>query len=309
MKILFFGTPHLAAEILKKLIASEHEVIAVVTQPDKAAGRGGNVKMPPAKEVALEAGINVLQPEKISDEEVLDSIEAIGADLHVVAAYAQKLPNRLLDMAPLGCINVHPSLLPKYRGAAPLRAAILAGESVSGVTIMKMAEKMDAGDILMQREMPLDPDETNQSIEEKAIALGGELLLETIGKIADGTVNPVPQDESLSTYVKQIKKEDGLIDFSEDAAVIERKIRAYDPWPGTFTYLDGKVFKILKAEVLEGGEEAEPGTVGDVTKDGFTIMTGAGVLRPLMVQIEGKKKMPTAEFLKGKKLDRGMKLG
>lgn len=312
MKIVFFGTPHLGAEILKRLIASRHEVIAVVTQPDRASGRGKVVNYSPAKETALEAGIPVLQPEKISAPEALDEIEALGADLHVVAAYAQKLPERLLKMAPMGCINVHPSLLPKYRGAAPLTAAILAGDSVSGVTIMQMAEKMDAGDIYMQEEMPLDPHETNASIEEKAVELGGRLLLETIDRIEAGTAVHVPQDESGSTYIKQIKKEEGLLDFSQDADSLERRIRAFDPWPGTYTYLDGKTFKICSAEVediADAGEEAVPGTVTDVTKKSFLIACGQGFLRPLSVQLEGKKKMSTEEFLRGRKLEQGMKLG
>lgn len=310
MKIVFFGTPHLAGEILKKLIDSRHEVIAVVTQPDRSSGRGKTVKYSAVKETALAAGIEVLQPEKISEESVLDSIEALGADLHVVAAYAQKLPNRLLKMAPKGCINVHPSLLPKYRGAAPLMAAILEGDSVSGVTIMEMAEKMDAGDILMQEEMPLAPDETNLSIEAKAIELGGRLLLKTIDGIEEGTITPIPQDETKSTYVRQISKEAGLIDFSEDAAVIERKIRAFDPWPGTYTYLEGRTFKILKAEVTdEGAGSADPGVVINTDKTSMTVTAGNACLKLLEVQMEGKKRMAVSDFLRGKKIEQGTRLG
>lgn len=311
MKIVFFGTPHLAACMLEKLIASRHEVIGVVTQPDKASGRGKNIVFSPAKETALAAGIKVLQPEKISDSAALDEIESLGADLHVVAAYAQKLPNRLLGMAPMGCINVHPSLLPKYRGAAPLMAAILNGDEKSGVTIMKVAEKMDTGDILMQEEMELSSDETNASIEAKAIELGGRLLIETIDRIEAGTITGVPQDDSRSTYVKMIGKEDGLIDFSEDAVSIERKTRAFDPWPGTWTYLDGKTFKICSARVVpyENGESFEPGTVENVSKKTFMIAAKGAFLEPLTVQLEGKKKMTVEEFLRGRKIEQGTKLG
>jgi len=315
MKIVFFGTPDLAAGILNALTASEHEVIAVVTQPDRAKGRGRNIIFSPAKEAAVAAGIPVLQPEKVSDSAFLDELEMLGADLHVVAAYAQKLPNRLLEMAPKGCINVHPSLLPKYRGAAPMMAAILNGDSVSGVTIMKMAEKMDAGEILLQREMPLAPDETNRSIEEKAVKLGSELLLEAIGAIEDGSAVYTPQDEEQSTYVRQIGKEAGLIDFSEDAAVIERKVRAYDPWPGTYTFLNGKTFKILKAAVNgctpqgDSAADAAPGQVAYSDARRIMIKTGAGLIEPLMVQMEGKRAMSMEEFLRGRKIEQGYIFG
>lgn len=310
MKIVFFGTPQIAADILKALIDSENEVIALVTQPDRARGRGKQVSFSPAKEVAVSAGIEVLQPEKVSDPGFLDMLESLNADLHVVTAYAQKLPNRLLEMAPCGCINVHPSLLPKYRGAAPMMAAILNGDKESGVTIMKVAEKMDTGAILMQEKMPLDPDETNASIEAKAASLGARLLLETIRKIADGTVVSIPQNDEDSTYVRQIGKDAGLIDFSEPAEVIERKIRAYDPWPGTYTFLDGKTFKILKARVAAGnGCELPAGTVVYSDKQGFSIVTGDGLLQVDEVQLEGKRRMSTEEFLRGRKIETGYRFG
>lgn len=310
MKIVFFGTPQIAADILETLIRSEHEVIALITQPDRAKGRGKQIVFSPAKEVAVAHDIPVYQPEKVSDPEFLDTLESLKADLHVVAAYAQKLPNRLLEMAPRGCINVHPSLLPKYRGAAPMMAAILNGDKESGVTIMKMAEKMDAGDILLQEEMPLDPDETNASIERKAADLGAQLLLKTIKGIEDGSIVPIPQNDEDSTYVRQIGKEAGLIDFSEDAEVIERKTRAYDPWPGTYTYLDGRTFKILKVSVNEiTPSGTEPGTVISSDKHGFTIAAGKGSLNILEVQLEGKKRMTAEEFLRGRKIEPGYRFG
>lgn len=315
MKIVFFGTPQIASGVLKKLIESEYEVIAVVTQPDRASGRGKDVRYSPAKQTALEAGIPVMQPEKVSDEGFLDELESLGADLFTVAAYAQKLPNRLLEMAPSGCINVHPSLLPKYRGAAPLMAAILNGDETAGVTIMRMAEKMDTGNILLQKEIVLDPKETTATLEVKATELGGDMLVETIGMIEAGTLTETEQDDEKSSYVRQISKEAGLIDFSEDAETIERKTRAYVPWPGTYTYLNGKVFKIITAEAIpEAGyedilEDRAAGEIVRADKKDIYIKTGNGILLPKEVQIEGKRRMTTEEFLRGAALKEGQILG
>ncbi|MGI6072642.1 MAG: methionyl-tRNA formyltransferase [Lachnospiraceae bacterium] len=310
MKIVFFGTPNIAAAILKRLIESEHEVIALVTQPDRGSGRGKAVQYSPAKKTALAADIPVLQPERVSDEAFLEELRALNADLHVVAAYAQKIPNAILEMTPLGCINVHPSLLPRYRGATPLNAAILNGDDVSGVTVMKMAEEMDAGDILLQGEIRLSPTETVRTLEQKAIELGGELLLETIKGLRENTIRPVKQDDTLSTYVKQIRKEDGRIDFAAlGAAVIERMIRAYEPWPGTYTYLDGKVFKIQEATVMPSESEALPGQVVFADKECIGIQTAEGILVPTVVQLEGKKSMAIGEFLRGKKIEQGYIFG
>lgn len=320
MRIVFFGTPYIAAEILRQILDSKHEIIALVTQPDRPAGRGGSISFSPAKQAALDAGIKILQPQKVADDIFLDELEALDAQLFVVAAYAQKLPMRLIEMPPKGCINVHPSLLPKYRGASPLTAAILNGDEKSGVTIMKVAEAMDAGDILMQEEMPLDPHETNSTITEKAIKLGGRLLLETIEAIEAGTVRACRQDDDKSTYVKQVSKEDGRIDFTESAAVIERKIRAFDPWPGTYTYLNGKVFKILSADTVNEPESLQyagldnsgignAGTVVYADKKRLIIATSDGFLEPLTVQLEGKKKMSMEEFLRGRQIKAGYKFG
>ena len=311
MKIVFFGTPEIAAVVLKRIIASEHEVIAVVTQPDRAKGRGRTAVFSPVKELALENGIKVLQPEKVGDDTFLDSLETLGAELHAVTAYAQKLPLRLLEMAPKGCVNVHPSLLPRYRGAIPIPAAILNGDEVSGVTIMRMAEKMDAGDIILQREIPLDADETTQTLEKKAAAAGAELLLEALNAIEAGTAAAVPQDDSKSTYVKQLKKEDGLIDFNKSAVRIEREIRAYTPWPGSFTYLGDQVFKVWRAAVCEesGGSETVPGTVVYADKRNVKIKCGESLLSLLEVQLQGKKRMGIEEFIRGKKIEQGYIFG
>ena len=313
MRIVYFGTPELSAGILRLMLKEGANVAAVVTQPDRPQKRSAAPVYSPVKEAALEAGIPVLQPEKVSDPEFLDELQEIGADIHVVAAYAQKLPNRLLEMAPLGCINMHPSLLPKYRGASPMAAAILNGDDVAGVSIMKMAEKMDAGDIYLQREIPLSKTETTESLEEKVIPLGAQMLLEVMDGLEKGTAAAAAQDHTQASYIKQFVKTDGLIDFTQDAAVIERKTRGLYPWPGTFTYLEGKVFKIIKAEegtlITPGEDSSQPGEIIYAEGDTLAVKCGAGLLCPVVVQLEGKKAMPVSDFLRGRKDLKGKRLG
>ncbi len=317
MKIIFMGTPQIAVPALETLINSKHEVIAVITQPDQKSGRGMSVKFSPVKEIAVKYGIECLQPESVNDEAVLDMLEQKHADTFAVAAYAQKIPNRLLEMAPYGCINLHPSLLPKYRGSGPLRGPILNGDTYTGVTIMKLVEKWDAGDILMQKSFAMDPKETSETLEEKCKILGAQMMLETIDGLENGTITPVPQDTAKATYLKQINKDAGLIDFEQSAVQIERQIRACIPWPSAFTYMDGKTFKIWAAEVrAEGGENAAEksaempvGSVVYVDKKRLLIKTGEGCLEPTVVQLEGKKKMAADEFLRGKKIEQGYHFG
>jgi len=310
MRIVFMGTPALAVPALEKLIASRHEVAAVVTQPDRASGRGRSVTFSPVKQCALEHGLELLQPESVSTEEVLDTLESFHADIFAVVAFAQKLPERLLTMAPFGCINMHPSLLPKYRGSAPFRGPILNGDEETGVTIMQLVEKWDAGDILLQESFPIDETDTALTIEEKAVPLGAELLLKTIDGLEAGTITPVPQDESKATYLKQIKKEDGLIDFSAPAVMIDRQIRACIPWPSAYTYLEGKLFKIWSAEpVADMMEKGVCGSVAASEKGSIVIQCGEGCLRLKDVQIEGKKRMPVEDFLKGRKVEPGTVFG
>ncbi len=316
MRIIFMGTPLLAAEALKELIASKHEVIAVVTQPDKASGRGRTVKYSPVKETALEAGIPVLQPERVRDEEALAELEALAPELIVVAAYSQLLPKRLLEMAPFGCINIHPSLLPKYRGAAPLRGAILNGDPVTGVTIMKMAEQLDSGDILLQEELVMDPKETVATLTPKATELGAKLLVKVADLLEEGKITATPQDEEQASYIRQQEKEDGRISFEDAAVKIERQIRACDPWPSAFTSLDGKTFKIWLADVIgdedprtEGGNGLESGSVIYVDKKTLIVKCGEGYLSLKEVQLEGKRRMTIEEFLRGKKIEKGFVFG
>lgn len=317
MRIIFMGTPQIAVPALETLINSKHEIIAVITQPDQKSGRGMNVRYSPVKEVAIEHGIECLQPESINDEAVMDMLEQKHADIFAVAAYAQKIPDRLLEMAPYGCINLHPSLLPKYRGSGPLRGPILNGDEYTGVTIMKLVEQWDAGDILMQKSFAMDPKETSETLEEKCKILGAQMMLETIDGLENGTITPVSQDAAKATYLKQINKDAGLIDFEQSAVQIERQIRACIPWPSAFTYMDGKTFKIWAAQVCtedcadaDAASAAMPvGSVAYVDKKKLLIKTAEGYLEPTFVQLEGKKKMAADEFLRGKKIEQGYHFG
>ena len=317
MKVVFMGTPDIAVPSLQKLINSHHKVVAVVTQPDQKSGRGMSVRFSPVKELALQNEITCYQPENISDPDVLDQLEQLNADVYAVAAYAQKIPNRLLEMPRFGCINMHPSLLPKYRGSGPLRGPILNGDEKSGVTIMKLVEKWDAGDILLQESFPMDPKETSQTLEEKAKVLGAELMLQVLDGLEAGTVAAIPQDAEKATYLKQITKEEGHIDFNNSAVSIERLIRSCIPWPSAFTYMNGKTFKIWEADVcndLPAQAESENtflpnGSVVYCDKRKILIKTEKGYLIPCSVQLEGKKKMTMEEFLRGKKIEQGFCFG
>ena len=324
MDIVCMGTPEIAVPSLDSLINSSHRVLAVITQPDQKSGRGMNVRFSPVKETALAHGITCYQPERIGDPEFMDLLESLGAELFVVAAYAQKIPDRILTMPPYGCINMHPSLLPKYRGSGPLRGPILNGDKESGVTIMQVTSEWDAGDILMQSSFELDPKETSETLHDKCAMLGAQLMLQTVDGLEKGTVTAMPQDASKATYLKQIKKEEGIIDFHKSAVQIERQIRACIPWPSAFTTLNGKTFKIWEADAVDKlgdlpGMMAEPdesevskalpGTIIYLGKQGFLIKTGNGYLMPTSVQLEGKKRMSAQDFMRGHKLETGVIFG
>ena len=317
MKVVFMGTPKIAVPTLENIIESHHMVAAVITQPDQKSGRGMSLRYSPVKETALKYDIPVYQPETVNDEEFLDMIEKIGADVFAVAAYAQKIPDRLLNMSPFGCINMHPSLLPKYRGSGPLRGPILNGDEYTGVTIMKLVAAWDAGDILMQEAFRMDPKETARTLEIKCASLGADLMLKTLDGLEAGTIVPEEQDHSKATYIKQINKNEGLIDFNDSAVYIERLIRSCDPWPSAFTYLEDKTFKIwdafVREDIPEGssaqGNDAENGTVVYTDKNRFIIKTGEGYLEPSEVQLEGKKRMTVQDFLRGKRIEQGYRFG
>ena len=310
MKVVFLGTPELAATALKGLIASRHEVLAVVTQPDKASGRGMTTKFSPVKQVALDANLPILQPASIRHGDCEEEIRALSADLFVVAAFSQLLPKWFLEIPPKGILNIHPSLLPKYRGALPLRGPIINGDPTYGVSIMQMVEQLDAGDILLQREFPMEPKETILTLTAKAAGIGAEMLIEALDLIEAGKAEPVPQKDEESSYIRQLEKEDGRIDFSNPAEEIERQIRACIPWPSAFTKISGKMFKIWDADVEEESASAPVcGSVVYADKKTLLVQTGKGLLRLNEVQLEGKKRMKIEEFLRGRKIEKGFVFG
>ncbi len=302
------GTPDFSVGVLKALHEAGEEIVLCVTQPDRVKGRGKGVSMTPVKEYALEIGVEVFQPEKIRSEEAVLKLKEYNADIAVVAAFGQILSKEILDMPRYGSINVHASLLPYYRGAAPIQRCIINGDEKTGVTIMQMDEGLDTGDMIMKKEVVIDKDETGGSLFDKLMATGAELCIEAIRAIENGTATRTPQPEGDFGYAKMLKKSEGLIDFSKGAVETERLVRALNPWPSAYTYLNGKMLKIWKAEVLEA-KTAEPGEVSGVDSESFTVSCGEGSLRLLEIQIEGKRRMSVHDFLLGQKVETGMKLG
>jgi methionyl-tRNA formyltransferase len=309
MRVLFMGTPDLAASILKKLIQTGHEVIAVITQPDKEKGRGKELSFPPVKELALTYELPVYQPVKVRDPEFIQLIRTMEPEVIVVAAFGQLLPKELLDIPPYGCINVHTSLLPKYRGSSPIQYAIINGEKETGVTIMYMDAKLDTGDMILQGKLTLDKKETGGSLHDKLAELGANLLIVALDKIKAGTAERIPQEDSEATFVKMLNKDMGNVDFKAPAVQIERLIRGLNPWPSAFTQLDGKTLKLWSAEVEESNSSVEPGVVTEVRKDAIVVATGENALVIKELQLEGKKRMTADAFLRGYPIKVGTKFG
>lgn len=307
MRIIFMGTPEFAVGSLRALAEAGHEILEVYTQPDKPKGRSGKPAPSPVKEYAVSRGLAVMQPEKLRDQENAEHIRVLAPEMIVVAAYGQILPESILNIPALGCVNVHASLLPKYRGAAPIERSILDGEKKTGITTMLMDKGLDTGDILEQAEVEILPTDTGETLTKKLMEEGAKLLLSTVEGLASGKIRPTAQKDEESSYAKMLDKALGKMDFGEPAEVLERKIRALIPWPCAYTSLDGKRLILLSAEVTE--QEGEPGQIVEVTKKSFTVACGKGALRIRRVQPEGKKPMDTAAFLNGKKLETGMKLG
>jgi methionyl-tRNA formyltransferase len=289
------GTPEFSVPVLKRLIENHH-VIGVVTQPDRPAGRGKQVQVSPVKKVALDAGIPVFQPDKIRRPEAIETLKQWTPDVYIVAAFGQILPQTVLDIPPHGSVNVHASLLPRWRGAAPIQAVIRAGDRETGITIMKMDAGLDTGPMLSQRAIPLAPDETGRSLHDKLAQLGGDLLIETLPGYLDGTIPPQPQDDSRATLAPRIQKDEGHIDWTQTAAQIERTVRAFYPWPGTFAFWNDQQLKVLSGHVIPGS--AEPGRVVRVG-DGAAIGTDAQLYAPDRVQLQGRNAVTLAEFLRG----------
>lgn len=294
-KIVFMGTPDFAVPVLKSLL-QQHQVIGVVTQPDRPAGRNRQTQVSPIKQTALEAGIPLFQPEKLRRAEAIETLKQWMPDVYVVAAFGQILPQAVLDIPPYGSINVHASLLPRWRGAAPIQAAIRAGDNESGITIMKMDAGLDTGPMLSRRAVKLAADETGQSLHDKLSQLGADLLSETLPGYLNGSITPQPQDEALVTYAPQLQKEEGNIDWTQEAVVIERLIRAFTPWPGTYTYWNMQPLKIISGSVIPG--RAEAGQV-ILSREGAAVGTGKDLLRLHQVQLAGRKALPVEEFIRG----------
>lgn len=298
MRVVFMGTPDFSVPALEN-IAKRYEVVAVVTQQDRPKGRGHKMQYTPVKEKAIELEIPVYQPKRVKDPEFVDILKTLKPDVIVVIAFGQILSKEILELPKYGCINVHASLLPKYRGAAPIQWAVINGDKKSGVTTMYMAEGLDTGDIIDTSEIVLDEKETGGSLFDKLADLGGQLILNTLDKLETGTATRTRQDDARSTYAGKITKELGKIEFTKSAVEIERLIRGLNPWPSAFTYMDDKMLKIWNADVLEETVEEEPGTITEVNKKFIKVATGEGYLLLKEIQLEGKKRMDVTSFLNG----------
>ena len=309
MRIVFMGTPDFAVPVLEEIIKAGHQVGYVITQPDKARNRGKKVQFTPVKEAALRHDIPVLQPEKIKNSpQTMDVLREYEPDIIVVVAYGQIIQKELLSLPRFGCVNVHASLLPRLRGASPIQHAILCGEEETGVTIMQMGEGLDTGDMLSRIKTPVGSKNGEQLHDELSV-LGAKLLAETLPKIEAGIIQPEKQDDSLSTYAGLITKQDGKVDFTQSPEVIERKIRAFDPWPGAFCTFREDSMKIWKAVVQEMATEKESGTIIAVSDDGLDVACGGGVLRITEIQMPGKKRVSINAFLRGNQIEKEEKLG
>lgn len=307
MKIIFMGTPDFAAASLEALIASKHEIMAVVTQPDKPKGRKGELTPSPVKTIAVEKGIKVYQPVRVREQEFVEILRGYNPDVIIVVAFGQIIPESILEIPKYGCVNIHGSLLPKYRGAAPIQWAVLDGEKETGVTTMLMDKGIDTGDILLKRVINLTEDETAGSLFDKLMVLGAEAILETLEGLENGSITPEKQGESPTDYAKMLTKAMGLIDFTRTAAELDCFIRGMNPWPSAYTVLDGKTLKIWKAKPVDGNGGA--GSVLSVGKDSFIVCCGENALEILEVQLEGKKRMSAGDFLKGTHLEPGTEFG
>lgn len=309
MKIIYMGTPDFAVAPLEAIIKAGHEVTAVVTQPDKQKGRGKEVQMTPVKVCAISHNIPVLQPVKIKAPEAISELSQYPADVFVVAAFGQFLSEEILTMPRFGCVNIHASLLPAYRGAAPIQWAVINGEERTGVTVQQMAKGMDTGDILLKKEVTVATDETGESLHDKLMEAGAELIVEVLLLIERGELTPVKQEEALVSYAPKLTKEMGLLNFDKDAVSLERLIRGLNSWPSAYTIYKGKTLKIWEAQVLSDNQGKAPGEIMEVGREYFDVATKEGSLRVRSVQLEGKKRMSVKDFLLGYEISPGMKLG
>ena len=305
MKVAFMGTPEFAAVCLEAICAAGHEVALVVTQPDRPAGRSREPVPPPVKTLARKRGLPLIQPGRMDEPGALKALRDAAPEAIAVAAFGHILKREILDLPRLVCVNAHASLLPKLRGAAPIQWAIAGGETETGVTAMLMDEGMDTGPVLLQRKIPISPDDTGGTLHDKLAPIAGELLVEALKGLDQGSLTPIPQDESLATYAPLLKKSDGKLDFRQEAETLARRVRAFDPWPGTFAAIKGEQVKITRAKAEPGGSSKAPGRVARVSPEGIVIACGRGLLRALELQPAGKRRMSAAEFLAGRRLAAG----
>lgn len=309
MKVIFMGTPDFSVGTLEALIEAGHEVVLAVTQPDKPKGRGGKMQFTPVKEAAVAHGIPVFQPVKIREASAVEELRKYDADIMVVIAFGQILPKEILEMTPYGCVNVHASLLPSYRGAAPIQWAVINGDKVSGVTTMQMNEGLDTGDMIMKTEVPLAENETGGSLHDKLAEAGAKLCVETLKALEEKTATWEKQGESPTEYARMLDKKLGDIDWNKQAKEIECLIRGLNPWPSAYTRLNGKTLKIWDADVVETESGKKAGTVVEAQADRFLVQTGAGCLALREVQLEGKKRMAADAFLRGNHAEQDTILG
>ncbi|MDO4966436.1 MAG: methionyl-tRNA formyltransferase [Lachnospiraceae bacterium] len=303
MKVLFMGTPEIAANILESIINSNHEVVLAVTQEDKPKGRGKELAMPPVKELALKHGIEVYQPHILKTEETINKLKEYDADIYVVAAYGKILSKEILEIAKHGCINVHASLLPKYRGAAPIQWSIIDGEKLTGITIMQMDEGLDTGDMLFKSVVEISDDDTADSLHDKLAACGASLIVDALDAIEKGDIHPVKQDNENATYAKMLSKALGHIQYSKPAEQIALLVRGLNSWPGTYSFINGKSLKIWEVKVLDEDATGTPGTVASADNGRLIVNTEDKQLELLTVQLEGKKRMDAKSFLLGYKIN------
>jgi methionyl-tRNA formyltransferase len=304
-RIVFFGTPEFAVPTLRALLASQHAVVGVVTQPDRQSGRGQRLHPSPVKEVADIHHLALLQPERLRHEPFLNTLRGLDADLGVVAAYGKILTDPVLEIPRFGVINLHASLLPKYRGAAPIHRAVMAGEVATGVTIMRVVKALDAGPMLSSVARAIGPEETSVDVEVDLARLGAQALVNAVGTLSAGTATETPQDESAATYAPKLKKEDGIIRWSDSAQAIHDQIRGLHPWPHAYSELDGMRSLLLESRVDPRPSEREPGTIVEAAGDTLRVQTGDGVLRIVRLQLEGRRAVSTREFLAGHHLGPG----
>lgn len=305
MRIIFMGTPDFSVGTLEALVEAGHDVCLVVTQPDKPKGRGKEMQFTPVKEAALKHGIPVFQPRKVREPECVEELRKYNADVCVVIAFGQILPKEILELTPYGCMNVHASLLPAYRGAAPIQWALISGEKMTGITTMQMDEGLDTGDMLLKVEVPITNEDTGETLHDKMAEAGAKLAVETLAQMEKGLLKPEKQGETTTPYAKMLKKEMGNIDWTKPADEIERLVRGMNSWPSAYTKWENKVMKIWRAAVDENDTQAAPGTIVNVTKDDFSVQTGKGLLVVKELQIPGKKRMSADAFLRGYQIAEG----